>query len=82
MEENNGWFPKESAPKDGSWFLVLVPDSAMCWGPYDFAAWQTIDWQRWDNLSFESGTQGYFGGTDTSEVIEFYWWRPLPALPN
>ncbi len=28
------------------------------------------------------GTQSYFGGTDTSEEVDFDWCRPLPELPE
>lgn len=64
---SNGWFPKETAPKDGSWFLVLVPDSPMAWAPYEFASW-TSDFTG----------EFYFCETDTSERIDFDWWQPLP----
>jgi hypothetical protein len=70
MEDNNGWQPAATAPKDGSWFMVVDKAGGMAWSPYELAAWQNSNWR-----------ESYFGGQDTSEKIEFDWWRPLPALP-
>ena len=64
---SNAWLPGETAPKDGSWFLVLVPDSPMAWAPYEFASW-TSDFTG----------EFYFCQTDTSDRIDFDWWQPLP----
>lgn len=61
-----GWQSIDTAPKDGTWFLAYVPDSDMCWGPYEFCSW-TKDY---------SGRE-YWCETDTSEAIEPTHWRPL-----
>ena len=86
--ENNGWFPKETAPKDASWFVVIKLvggqlDEEMCWSPYAFASWFIGDNITYYSLSdgFQNGKNGYFGGEDVSDEIAFDWWKPL-SLPN
>lgn len=82
LDTANGWLPPDTAPKDGSWFMVLEKGGCMAWSPYEFASWQTVEWRKFSDRGFESGSQSYFGGTDTSEEIDFDWWRPLPELPG
>ncbi len=79
---NNGWFPAATAPKDGSWFWIVDKQGGMAWSPYELASWQIVNWHKFDDRPFESGSQGYFGLSDTSEEAEFDWWRPLPKLPK
>jgi hypothetical protein len=61
---------KETAPKDGRWFIAYCPDSPMCWGPFELAAWT-------DFTSYGVRRQ-YYCEQDTSEEIEFEGWWPLP----
>jgi hypothetical protein len=65
------WQPIETAPKDGTWFLVVDPNSNMCWAPYGFCAWMT-DW---------SG-KSYWCEEDVSEEIFPTHWMPLSDPPT
>lgn len=65
------WKPIETAPKDGTWFLVIDPDSSMCWAPYGFCSWQT-----------DYSGHSYWAEEDTSEEIQPTHWMPLPDPPE
>ena len=75
------WQPIETAPKDGTWFLAYVPDlDCMCWGPYEFCAWEVDSWVNVGGNVTRSGP-GYWCTTDTSEPCEPTHWMPLPKSP-
>jgi hypothetical protein len=69
-----GWRPIDTAPKDGTWILVFVPDSPMAWGPYELTCW----------ITDYSGRQ-YWCEMDVSEELEgaedITHWMPLPEPP-
>lgn len=62
--------PKETAPKDGRWFIAYCPDSPMCWAPFEMACWQ--------DFTYDGERRSYFCEQDTSDEIEFEGWWPLP----
>lgn len=63
------WQPIETAPRDGSWFIVYIPDNPMVWGNYELSAWMKV-----------GNEPGYFCQTDVSEELEgATHWMPLPA---
>jgi len=75
------WQPIETAPKDGSWFIVYCPDSPMSWQPYELSCWIIVEGEQYANHP------GYFCMTDVSDEldIEGYGithWMPMPAPPN
>lgn len=60
------WQLFETAPKDGSWFLVIENDSDMVYAPYELAFWDGAK----------------FSPCDVSEEIDFDYWMPLPEPPK
>lgn len=77
----DAWLDIASAPRDGSWFVVHVPESPMCWQPYELASWIGPSENRFYGCDgqFHDNTDGYYCGTDTSDEISFDGWFPLPA---
>ncbi len=65
------WQPIETAPRDGTWILVIDPNSPMCWAPYGFSCW-TSDY---------TGKE-YWCEEDTSDEIFPTHWQPLPTPPK
>lgn len=66
----DGWFPIETAPKDGTPFLVFVPDDKFSDGTGVDVIW--YDEERW---LFGSNTPFIPANNPTH-------WRPLPASPG
>ncbi|WP_368649546.1 hypothetical protein [Brucella intermedia] len=67
--EGDGWMPIESAPKDGTPFLVFVPDDKFSDGTGIDVIW--YDEEQW---LFGSNTPFYPANAPTH-------WRPLPSAP-
>ena len=61
------WLPIETAPRDGSWFLVYNPESSMAWAPFDIAGWNE---------------DGFYCDTDSSVPTDATHWMPFPEQPR
>ena len=71
------WRDIESAPRDGTWFIVYVPDSSMSWQPFDLSCWIEVK-EKW-----AANHPGYFCMTDVSDELEgATHWMPLPDPPK
>jgi hypothetical protein len=68
--EGDGWMPIESAPKDGTPFLVFVPDD-------DFSSGTGIDVIWYDEEQWLFGANTRF--TPANNPTH---WRPLPSAPS
>lgn len=80
------WQPIETAPKDGTWFVALAPDSTQdsqmpkpfvfttCWVKEQYAVWEPVDEdtqkRRIDDHSH------WYGHEDPTH------WQPLPSYPS
>jgi hypothetical protein len=64
--------PKETAPRDGRWFIAYCPDSPTAWTPFEVVAWT--------DYTYNGERKRYFCGQDVSEEVDFEGWWPLPVL--
>ena len=73
MSTNNGWQPIATAPRDGRWILIYVPDPGDHLPPCGFVA---VKWTGNPKTSLTGWTtRGVCG-------IEPNYWMPLPDVPE
>ena len=76
-EVNMGWQPKETAPKDGTKFLVYTSH-----GEFEIAGWYELHHDLYDDAGdglYRKRTEKFSDGWNCDY---FDWWMPLPAPPG
>jgi hypothetical protein len=72
VAKDDGWQSIETAPRDGSCVLLLIPYDA----PYEAC----VTSGQWRSSEGENGCFR-FGGDDGEDDIQPIFWRPLPPPP-
>jgi hypothetical protein len=80
MDDNNGWLPIETAPKDGTRIMLFVPEMA---GYHKFVV------GKWEANKYSQKPRPYWStdaellwGISTIRARQPSHWRPLPPDPQ